>query len=125
MLIVVDVLERVQATICRFQHLGGMLIRAALGAQARWLRKKTAYLYRASRQALMPAGAVFLSYASEDAVTAERIAGALRAGSIEVWFDKSELRGGDASQPCRESDQRRASTPDGSSPHPALRCGPR
>jgi len=47
-------------------------------------------------QALMPAGAVFLSYASEDAVTAERIAGALRAGSIEVWFDKSELRGGDA-----------------------------
>jgi TolB-like protein/tetratricopeptide (TPR) repeat protein len=41
-------------------------------------------------------GAVFLSYASEDAAAAERIAAALRAGGIEVWFDKSELRGGDA-----------------------------
>src|SRR5215813_14748723 len=43
-----------------------------------------------------PAGAVFLSYASEDAAAAERIAAALRAAGIEVWFDKSELRGGDA-----------------------------
>ena len=43
-----------------------------------------------------PAGAVFLSYASEDAAAAERITGALRAAGIEVWFDKSELRGGDA-----------------------------
>ena len=41
-------------------------------------------------------GAVFLSYASEDAEAAERIAAALRAAGIEVWFDKSELRGGDA-----------------------------
>ena len=40
--------------------------------------------------------AVFLSYASEDAAVAERIAAALRAGRIEVWFDQSELRGGDA-----------------------------
>ena len=44
----------------------------------------------------IPAGAVFLSYASEDAAAAERIATALRSGGIEVWFDKSELRGGDA-----------------------------
>jgi TolB-like protein/Tfp pilus assembly protein PilF len=43
-----------------------------------------------------PAGAVFLSYASEDAAAAERIATALRSASIEVWFDKTELRGGDA-----------------------------
>ena len=42
-----------------------------------------------------PTGAVFLSYASEDASAAERIASALRAAGIEVWFDKSELRGGD------------------------------
>jgi TolB-like protein/Tfp pilus assembly protein PilF len=42
-----------------------------------------------------PAGAVFLSYASEDAAAAERIAAALRAAGVEVWFDKSELRGGD------------------------------
>ena len=41
-------------------------------------------------------GAVFLSYASEDAAAAERIAAALRSTGIEVWFDQSELRGGDA-----------------------------
>lgn len=40
-------------------------------------------------------GAVFLSYASEDAETAAKICRTLRAASIEVWFDKSELRGGD------------------------------
>ncbi|MBS0374735.1 MAG: TIR domain-containing protein [Proteobacteria bacterium] len=40
--------------------------------------------------------AVFLSYASEDTDAAQRIADALRAAAIEVWFDRSELRGGDA-----------------------------
>ena len=40
--------------------------------------------------------AVFLSYAHEDALAARRIAEALRAVGIEVWFDQSELRGGDA-----------------------------
>jgi TolB-like protein len=40
--------------------------------------------------------AVFLSYASQDAAPAERISEALRAAGIEVWFDQSELRGGDA-----------------------------
>src|SRR5262249_35039401 len=40
--------------------------------------------------------AVFLSYASEDSEAAARIAEALKAAGIEVWFDKSELRGGDA-----------------------------
>ena len=44
----------------------------------------------------MPAGAVFISYASEDLAAAERIAAALGTTGIEVWFDKSELRGGDA-----------------------------
>jgi TolB-like protein/Tfp pilus assembly protein PilF len=39
--------------------------------------------------------AVFLSYASEDAQAAHRICGALRTAGIEVWFDQSELRGGD------------------------------
>jgi hypothetical protein len=43
-----------------------------------------------------PSSTVFLSYASEDALAAQRIADALRAAGIEVWFDKSELRGGDA-----------------------------
>jgi hypothetical protein len=40
--------------------------------------------------------AVFLSYASEDAAAAQRIAEALRAAGVEVWFDREELRGGDA-----------------------------
>ncbi len=40
--------------------------------------------------------AVFLSYASEDAEAVERIAVALRAAGVEVWFDKNELTGGDA-----------------------------
>jgi TolB-like protein/lipoprotein NlpI len=42
-----------------------------------------------------PSGAAFLSYASQDAEAAQKICDALRAGGIEVWFDQSELRGGD------------------------------
>ena len=41
-------------------------------------------------------GAVFLSYAREDTDAARRIADALRGFGVEVWFDQSELRGGDA-----------------------------
>lgn len=40
--------------------------------------------------------AIFISYASQDAEAARRIANALRAGGIEVWLDQSELRGGEA-----------------------------
>ncbi len=40
--------------------------------------------------------AIFLSYAREDAASARRIAEALRAAGLEVWFDENELRGGDA-----------------------------
>jgi TolB-like protein len=43
-----------------------------------------------------PAKAVFLSYASQDAEAARHICDALRSAGIEVWFDQSELRGGDA-----------------------------
>src|SRR5438445_4850397 len=43
-----------------------------------------------------PSHAVFLSYASQDAEAAKKICEALRAVGIEVWFDQSELRGGDA-----------------------------
>ena len=42
-----------------------------------------------------PPRAVFLSYASQDAEAAQRICDSLRAAGIEVWFDRSELRGGD------------------------------
>jgi TolB-like protein len=41
-------------------------------------------------------GAVFLSYASEDAAAASRICETLRSVGINVWFDQNELRGGDA-----------------------------
>jgi hypothetical protein len=40
--------------------------------------------------------AVFLSYASQDAEDALRLCNALRKAGVEVWFDQSELRGGDA-----------------------------
>jgi hypothetical protein len=43
-----------------------------------------------------PSRAVFLSYASHDAEAARRICEAIRAAGIDVWFDQSELRGGDA-----------------------------
>jgi len=43
-----------------------------------------------------PGKAVFLSYAREDTDAARRIADALRAFGVEVWFDMNELRGGDA-----------------------------
>ncbi len=43
-----------------------------------------------------PAKAVFLSYASQDSAAAARICEALRATGVEVWFDQSELVGGDA-----------------------------
>ena len=40
--------------------------------------------------------AVFLSYASQDAEAAQRLAEALRTAGVEVWFDQNELVGGDA-----------------------------
>jgi TolB-like protein/Tfp pilus assembly protein PilF len=43
-----------------------------------------------------PSHAVFLSYASQDAQAAQRICEALRAAGVEVWFDQTQLRGGDA-----------------------------
>src|SRR3954452_20542999 len=43
-----------------------------------------------------PNKSVFLSYASQDSEVALRICEALRAQGLEVWFDQSELRGGDA-----------------------------
>jgi predicted ATPase len=40
--------------------------------------------------------AIFVSYASQDSEVALRICEALRAAGLHVWFDRSELRGGDA-----------------------------
>jgi TolB-like protein/Tfp pilus assembly protein PilF len=50
----------------------------------------------APTQASTLTGAVFLSYASQDAEAAQRICAAFRSAGVEVWFDQSELRGGDA-----------------------------
>ena len=44
----------------------------------------------------MAAKAVFLSYASQDAEAVARVAAGLEAAGVEVWFDKAELKGGDA-----------------------------
>ena len=41
-------------------------------------------------------GAIFLSYASQDARRRAAHRDALRAVGVDVWFDQSELRGGDA-----------------------------
>ena len=49
-----------------------------------------------SDRSTAPGGAGFISYASEDATAAERIASAPRSAGIEVWLDQSELRGGGA-----------------------------
>jgi TolB-like protein/Flp pilus assembly protein TadD len=43
-----------------------------------------------------PSNAIFLSYASQDAGAARRIFEALGSAGLEVWFDQSDLRGGDA-----------------------------
>src|SRR5215469_13442703 len=51
---------------------------------------------KSPKPASAPMGAVFLSYASQDAEAAQKICDALRAAGVEVWFDQSELRGGDA-----------------------------
>src|SRR5499427_11016557 len=51
---------------------------------------------KSPKPASVPTGAVFVSYASQDAGAAQRICDGLRAAGIEVWFDQSELRGGEA-----------------------------
>lgn len=43
----------------------------------------------------MRAGAIFISYASEDHAEAATLALALDRAGLDVWFDKNELRGGD------------------------------
>jgi hypothetical protein len=44
----------------------------------------------------MPTGAVFVSYASEDRREAESLCSALEQAGIDVWFDRRQMRGGDA-----------------------------
>jgi hypothetical protein len=43
----------------------------------------------------MPAGAVFLSYASQDLPAVQRLADCLTAAGVQVWFDKRQLEAGD------------------------------
>jgi hypothetical protein len=61
------------------------------------LRKSNSSGSRRDGGAVTDSGkAVFLSYASQDANAAQNLCSTLRAAGIEVWFDQSELRGGDA-----------------------------
>lgn len=41
-------------------------------------------------------GAVFISYSRQDGAAAERLALALQAAGVEVWFDRNDLKPGDA-----------------------------
>jgi hypothetical protein len=41
-------------------------------------------------------GAVFISYSRQDAAAAERLAAALQGAGVEVWFDRQDLKPGDA-----------------------------
>jgi hypothetical protein len=45
---------------------------------------------------LLPRPSVFISYASEDRAAARTVRDALSASGLEVWYDESELGGGDA-----------------------------
>jgi hypothetical protein len=47
----------------------------------------------------MPAGGVFVSYASEDRAAAKAIVDALRARGLQAWYDRDELRAGDRWKP--------------------------
>jgi hypothetical protein len=61
-----------------------------------WVQKGGAHYGRERLNKLNATSrAVFISYASQDTAAAGRICEALRAAGIEVWFDQSELRGGD------------------------------
>jgi hypothetical protein len=42
-----------------------------------------------------PRGAIFVSYAEEDLDAAKRLKAGLDSAGLDVWFDKSELQGGD------------------------------
>lgn len=50
----------------------------------------------APRAAAMPAGAIFLSYASEDREIAAQVVADLESAGLEVWFDRDKLTAGDA-----------------------------
>jgi hypothetical protein len=43
-----------------------------------------------------PRGAIFISYASEDFDAAKKLKAGLDSTGLDVWFDKTELQGGDA-----------------------------
>ncbi|HEX6829713.1 MAG TPA: toll/interleukin-1 receptor domain-containing protein [Burkholderiales bacterium] len=47
------------------------------------------------RAGAAPPGAIFLSYASQDKAAASRLAGALEAAGLDVWFDRNELQTAD------------------------------
>ena len=65
----------------------------AVGTSLRDVRSDSAP--SAPAAADMKPGAVFLSYASQDAAAVKKIRDALEAAGIDVWFDQRRLEGGD------------------------------
>jgi len=57
----------------------------------------------------MVEGAIFLSYASEDRPAVERIRAELERQGMDVWFDRDDLRGGDAYETMIRRNIRRSS----------------
>jgi len=86
---VVQCIPRLRRVILRSRLGGKLALHGAPGVWPTIISGVTSFVTEQSR-------AVFLSYASEDAPAAQRIAEALRSAAIEVWFDREELRGGDA-----------------------------
>lgn len=62
----------------------------------RWQeRTRTMAPAEAPASALPPAGAVFISYASEDRAVAEKIVEMLTEAKLEAWLDRDQIMGGD------------------------------
>jgi len=59
----------------------------------RWHLEHPAEVRKA--EGVIPAGAIFVSYASEDLAAASRLAAILSSAGLDVWFDKNALRLGD------------------------------
>ena len=77
-------------------YTGGGAVRFVQELYQRWSARISADGDGAETSATSkPAGAIFLSYASEDCAVVEKIKNRLEAEGMEVFFDKDRLEGGD------------------------------
>jgi hypothetical protein len=66
--------------------------------RSRWSQRHPSGVAQAPSAPVVPRaieGAVFISYSSQDTDAVQGLARELDAAGIDVWFDRSELRGGD------------------------------